>query len=447
MSANQTPVRPARAEPLLELMVDADRRGQVDSRTPVRWCVGRPMLAMLESKGFKDPYVVIVVRSRRDVRDYGYTDRVWQDTAMYVAPLTQEMQFIAFTRPGRNDLRAFVVEMNSDSAKWLRSRRASIGRGREASMFNDDGTITETEEWLKGKKGHAVLKHFDTTARQRVIVPAEMFASEPAQWRQNVVNAFFGSKGRDQCGFRRRFWFAALPATVLGVPEFFYLMKSGALLLYMFFGRLPNKGFWKTALNPFNFLSWTNALDGFSPSLWWHGKKSAVLGFLNPPVLLILPSAVFIVLNLPFHHYHVKGHSHHSAWYPMSWVATVEWVDGVLAALVLGIVALIVLVLGLFAATVWLASRFPKQSTLLAKLVVVPAEGLAASWKQWRVSVNEAKAEKRRQEKVRFETELAAMTCRAEAMVVDVSALPKEKQTIFLRFNDFKTKLCKPFAV
>lgn len=446
MSNVQMPVKPARAEPLLELMVDADKRGQVDARTPVRWCVGRPMLSKLEEVGFKNPYIVIVVRHRAPLSMYNEQFLVWRDTAIYACPLTQELQYINFKSAGRNDIRAFVVEMNSNTAAWLRVTRRNLGD--VDTIFRDNGQLESTFARSRGNWYHT--SHFDTGARVRVIVPQELFAPEPAPWRKNLVRAYGLRKGKDQCGFRKRFWFVALPLTVIGVPLMAYVPKLFALLFYTFFGRMPNKGFWRTAGNPLNLTGWSKALNGFSESKWWNGEQAIVLGVLNPPVLLILPSIVWCIMHLPFHHYHVKGHSHHSAWYPMSWPHVVMWVDGFIAAAIAAVAVIFGLAFLLMMVIEALAQRFPDKTDRLESFVtglVSWSTGWAVSRKkQWR-----ANAAKRRQERVQkarleLETELAAMTCRSEAQVVDLTALPKEKQTVHLRYNYIKTKVCRPFA-
>lgn len=432
--------RPARDEPLLELKFNIDPRGQVDSRTPVRWCVGRPMLKAIEEKGIKDPYVVLVVRSRENDNEYGIERSYWRDTTVYVTRLTAELQFINFQRPGRNDVRAVVIDMNRDGLEWVHFMRGHV-KSNNDSVFNDDGTLGNTRVYRK--KNSYQLTFIDTKARQRVIVDAGVFAPEPAAWRQNLVAAYDLGKGADQCGFRKRFWFGALPLTLVGVPVWAYIPKIVMLALFMFFGRMPNKGFWKTAANPLNLWSWVNSLDGFTPSKWWHGKQAMVLWGLNPPVLLILPSVVWLIMHLPLHHYHVKGHSHHSAWYPMSWPTVTAYVDAALAILVIGAAVVILFAGILIAVAEKLVEKYPR----LAKAITNTGVWLLDWWAGMQRNVRETKQEKERQRKLRLEAELAAMSCRNTGIAVSLDALPREKQTLRLRAAEFKTRVCKPFAV
>jgi len=445
MDASQLQRKPARAEPLLELEIDADKRGQVDSRTPIRWCVGRSILEEIESRGFRNPYIVVIVRNRVAASDYDQAYRYWQDTAIYAAPLTAELMYVSFTRPGRNDLRAFVIEMNLDAAKWIREIRGRIRKADGESILDEAGHLSERVARYKGMKNS--LKWFDTTARQRVIVPAEMFAPEPAGWRKALVYAVFGSnkKGRDQCDFRKRFIFA-VPACLVLVPGMFALKVAGTAL-WMAFGSFPKRSHWRY-FKPLNF-DWD--LDEMSDSWWWNGKKALVLGFLNPPVLLILPSVVWLVLHVPLRHYHtvVDGHSHghHVAWYPMSWISLVKWVDGSLIALVLGAATLVVAVLVLAAGIAGLAAHYPKSTRLAVKFILEPIQWAQRRWRQWRDAAEQDRRRKAQEAIKKLELELIAMTCRADARQVSLAALPEEKQTVYLRFQDLKTKVWRPFAV
>jgi len=43
--------------------------------------------------------------------------------------------------------------------------------------------------------------------------------------------------------------------------------------------------------------------------------------------------------------------------------------------------------------------------------------------------------------------EWSYLACEGKPLRVEVRALPRNRQTIYLRFKDFKAKVCKPFAL
>ena len=55
------------------------------------------------------------------------------------------------------------------------------------------------------------------------------------------------------------------------------------------------------------------------------------------------------------------------------------------------------------------------------------------------------KAEQKRRDE-EFAKELEQLSCSNASREVSVAALPKERQTVYLRFQNLKSKVCRPFA-
>jgi hypothetical protein len=170
-------------EPMLEFKFPETEAGQVDARTLMRWCAHRPLLTPLEETSYKNPYLVIVVRSHREIYDGVYSDTEWEDTAVYAVKLTAEMHHVYFHRPGKNEIRAFVVDYDDeDTRKWVREQvnlprlRLSGVHGQIAdfrSLFNSKGALRG------GDVIPSRVKHFVTDAVAEVDVPDGLFAPPP----------------------------------------------------------------------------------------------------------------------------------------------------------------------------------------------------------------------------------------------------------------------------
>src|SRR3989344_1254846 len=232
----------------LELLIQQSPEGQVDAMVPVRWCITHELIQWMEQNEFRNPHVLIVVSNEEG------------EMSRKLVPLAREMTYVQFTRPGLNLLHATVVEIRhkKDDKNLLLSGSGSRYRTRlleySGDTFQND---TESPYNDYGRPAfrdhaHAVLRH-PGEAQLAVSVPRELFAKEPPQWLSTYVSGIAGSKWVDQCHFRKKLGFVALPLTIIPVYPTYLLLKWVASVLTALGALLAGvRGIqWKPLTHPF----------------------------------------------------------------------------------------------------------------------------------------------------------------------------------------------------
>lgn len=160
---------------------------------PVTWCLDLEDIneMMLDFK--TEPTVLLIVAPS----GMKYTAR---RENRYVVSLKDLMTYISFKTPGENKIFAMVF---NKSEKEIRKRfLCKSGDGvYRASALNYDGSdfADDGDSWY--------TKHCELSTIRTVInvnVPEEAFAVPPSQWEMNWVLWMVPDKGSDQCAFRKR---------------------------------------------------------------------------------------------------------------------------------------------------------------------------------------------------------------------------------------------------
>ena len=382
--------------------VQQDPNGQTAASVPVRWCITPALMAELQLRHWGNPHVVFVIRSVNTI-DFG--DNPVQephDTDIKVVALKKEMTYLHFTRPGMNQICAVVVNIwNSNSSKMLHDLRNRYA-GSWRSCLNDRGIPWDTDNFPG-----FVLAAGQT---QTIEVPREFFAKEPPAWAKQLVKIFFRTKEEDQCHFRRRMILSSLAAAV--VVPIVTIVKFIALAFGLLFGLRKMQP--ETLLQPLN-LRPIAPIDYAETPIWWYKQdnepRDPFLWPWNPPVFLLVFGALFCLQLSP-------------VLPDMSLAMLALWS---LAGLV--VLDVLILVLGLILVSI------DKTRTALDQ----PPRKKESTAQRQRA--------KQAAERKQLLEELDAMVCSAGSVkTVSLDALPKEKQTISLRFSALKTKVCRPYA-
>lgn len=390
-----------------------------DASIPIRWCLNQKELEELKMRKVKNPHLLLVT-----VHDKQEVDR-------YLIPLDQMLAYIQFHKPGENRILATVVwcedsEINQPTSKlrhWFLQRSSSGGY--EQNILKDDG-----ENFLLNL-GYFRLKQ---QVELIVVVPAELFAKEPPAWEKWWVNLWHETKKpRDQCQYRRRrmLAYSIQPLVVLLFMIVISIFRALAAAVLLFLGKRGVD--LKPIIHPFQYQSedvWGDTEDSVFLRNAKGKRQHWLISFFSPLVFLIFLAILVgirfifpsLVSNLTLRWWH----------YPL----------GTLAVMV----GIVVVAYALFA--------FLFIVDFLSRLILKPVE---KPWSEQRKvrrertrkkeeekELEEAEKRRRKEEQLRAELE-QLLACDGE-FVPRLSALPKEKQTIYLRFQDLKAKVCKPYA-
>lgn len=375
----------------LDLHMPIDPNGSVSATAPLAWCVTRTLRDELEAAEFTNPHLLVIVRAqKRDgVGSISYNE--WFDRRAFVVPLTNAMVYTSFNTDGAHEIHAYVINIpNKDEAKRV---KGFINHVEESGLEYgiSSAVMSNGELYVPVQYSMAFLRN--RSESMNVHVPANMFAPPPAEWRQRIVKKYFkNSKAVDQCHFRKRFWFAALPLSFLVVPAL-YVMKAFLAVLGTFVGvRGYNWRVFKKPLGPVTDL-WESSNVWFAPlEDREHEDGLGVWTFLNGIVLTVVGLVVLLFMQFDA-------------------ATSLTIIGAILAAAALGAVGFFVY--------------------------------CSDAYNDWSKNRDARQAEEYR---IKTLKDLESMLCETGLPANSVADLPREKQTVSLRFYDFKTKVCKPFA-
>lgn len=435
----------------IQLFIDQDDSGQVDSVVPVRWCISKELASQLQEADVQYPFMLLVITNGSN------------EMGRYVVPLMREMTYIRFSRPGINMVHATVVWKNNNTRssdlpnrKLLDTRdRANViisyRLGYDALLAQReviDAMIPETdiigeieelqarrakiiellnEEFNKPYDSARLYESIDGVNRStqettlRVDVPAVMFAKEPPR-----IMKWFGTRypiwnkaAVDQCHLRRRALITAatLPIVapfVLLVALFATVINFSAATVLLVSGR---RGIdFRPLRHPLTYAP-AYAWDELGPSVWFmkkntisyldddnvprhatiYSRRSVVIRGINPftvGIAVIGGCIISVLLN------------------------SLLWILACVGALLMGVL-LATLFIRFFPDSWWERRKQRRKERQKAKMA-------------------ELRAKRTEQ--------LQQLACNTLPRPVNVAALPPEQQTIRLRFNQLKAKVCKPYA-
>lgn len=350
---------------------------------PVTWCLNQEMLNALKEDGMENPQVVIITHP---VEKYSI-----QKESRVVVPLTDLMAYVDFKSAGLNKIRAFIEDGRTSgiSTKYL-SRN-------ERGFYMRDIFEEENVGWSYGFPFNDGTNKYEPEWEASEIemeVPQGIFAPEPPEWEKQWVNHYYENKVTDQCGYRRRRIFAY----TIQFP-FVFVVQVIRLQITLLALLLGKRG---TSLMPFlNPLSMTNG-DAVSQletrSIFIRHdveENNKFLYFLKtyclvPFTPLLSIPLVLILVFVPF--------------------TSVLWGAGFLIAAVLTIFLV-------FSVMAFMLSRDVRENFF----------NFFFKNKPWDEASN-----------IKF------LTCSNNSFTIDT--LPFEKKTVKLRFQEVKSKVCRPFS-
>ncbi len=355
----------------------------------VGWCVSPEALKMLADSEVKHPAIVLITAPK------GQKDRSSPDYKEFrtVVPLKDLVAYVSFKTPGENNIWGFIAsDVKSAKEKFL-EKGARIGWEKE--ILSDDAT--QWPEWnLTGRLNANHSMYFQEPALKLLIaepvpvtVPEACFAPEPAEWEKTWVNYFFTRRVMDQCEFRRRRILAYTVQPVLMV------LQIAIRALALSFSTLLGLRAWsiKPLLHPVTtsfFEDGLGVLDFTKGSYFVGQGKNAFVNWLRLPFTPAILLALFFIVRC-----HALSHF------------------GVVLLAVLGLVAF---VMGGLALIGWNLDRL---------------ERIEAASTAWYLE----------------ESELPLIVCSTDNVkATNVNQLPAKKRTFRLRFQELKTKVCRPFS-
>lgn len=176
-----------------------------DSTAQVSWCVDQETLKYLSDNNIADPQVVIVVAPE---------GRRYHSSKEYrkVVPLKDLVTYVEFRCAGPNKVWGFISHRKPSDARdyWL----GKSGGDFKTSALNSDGS-----DWAYDmKQDYDDSNRILNASPQPVVVPTDVFAAEPWAWEKTWVNWLMREKAIDQCDFRRRrlFAYTLQPIVMLG---------------------------------------------------------------------------------------------------------------------------------------------------------------------------------------------------------------------------------------
>lgn len=363
------------------------------------WCLDKKVLdRLVQSDSVVDPKVLISVvplekieslTKRSIINVEGFEKR-------YLFNLTDLMCFIPLEYSGKVAVFATIVWGRSAQARFLR---------RDCEVYNTTIMVVEQDEEdrddISLKIDASMFDNYGVHisdspsdepkflySRININVPKEVFAKEPPEWVSQWVNHFFAEKQKDECNLRRRYIFAFAVQPIVFL--FIFLSRYVSVL----FGLLClRQGLnFKPLVNPY--MTWDQIWEGsrleFFPN-WNSPFKAVLIPFL--PIIWLPLLCVSFAFGLP-----------------LSFIASV--------ISMLSLIPLLSLII---------AFTFPKIND----------------------KINSKKEDQIESNDRGFwydGKDLETITCITGREYNSVKDLPKKYRTFKLRFQELKTKVCKPFA-
>lgn len=414
----------------VQLFVDQSEDGQVDSTVPLRWCISKETAERLQFEEVEDPHLLIVISNDGE------------EVGRYLVPLTSEMRYIQFRRPGTNIVHAGIVryrtsimdrkngrfenqvleqcvpgldELNEEWQKLISDANATAER-LDALKRKIDAKQKEPAEPRIWSQGYHSVSLIGDESQLSVVVPEAMFAKE-SKLLGFFGRLYFDRDARDQCHLRRRAMatVVTLPvvapvllAFLIGFELVRIVIVAGLLLLGM-------RGINFSALNPLSIDTPDRIWErGLEPPVWFFRKTGQVDHRDN---------AVYEFRSIFF------------------WLVNPITIVGFTALTIfLGDVASVVRAL-LYAIGVLVAAGI--VLVLIERFAAQPVSRLA---KRTAKKHHEIMADADRLSREKLYRDLEQLACDNRPRTASLDALPKERRSVTLRYQAFKAKVCKPFA-
>jgi len=366
----------------------------------VSWCLDHELLKVLAEKGLHDPQVVVVVAPDNNY----HTSK----ESRKVVPLKDLMTYIECRAAGKSKIYGLIsFRKPKEAREHYLSREDGAYRN---NVLDYDGETYSSNLLGQEEYEDRQNKTYKFLSQPLEIdVPKVVFAPDPPKWEKPWVNHYFRQKVVDQCHYRRRRLFAYL------VQPFIVLFFSIVKTLILIAGLLTGARAWSMKyLHPLTY----GLKDTFE--IWEKGslfikhlpedeEESTDLKFLTPSyawrsfwALLFMPLFSFPIIFLMIYHHPV----------------------------IAGLIAFApVFIIGVFCLMAHLVSR--GNASKLLKGAWEGLHNLLTSDKLWYME----------------QEDIQLITCTGDKGPLTYKNLPAKHKTIRLRFQNLKTKVCKPFSV
>lgn len=349
------------------------------------WCADQDLLKKLLDNGITDPQVVIVVAP---TTNYDISKEYRK-----VVPLKDLMTYVELKVAGPNKIWGFVY----DTVDLRASRVRDKFLGRNSGQF---------DTWVLSSDGNGFSPYhdYDSSDPISIEVPKQVFAKEPAQWEKTWVNHWFRDKPQDQCDFRRR---RLLAYTVQPVAVALDLLVRSVFLLLSTLWLSRGMTF-RYLLHPLSYAlgdGW-DVMEGGSwaianlPEDEAGGYPELTLSYVVRKFWKAPLMPVVLCVGWALYHFH------------MLWAALL---------------------------VIWIVLIFLGGVLLIASGAITHC---VDSLGKWLSSQKEETAPWYLDQE-----EIDLVTCNPNmAKRTSIKALPRRHRTVKLRFQDLKSKVCRPFS-
>ena len=396
-----------------------------DATIPISWCVTRGALEALKAKGCVKPFLFLsIVHSKNEVK-------------RLLVPLDQAMEYVQFSHVGKHRIRAMIVWGSVDDVSGEeRMFNNLLSRANHYRFANDlyDWSGEFCERYLSGLG----VDHLESVQLE-VNVGAEFFAPKPSSFEWWWVNHWFPFPPRDQCHFRGRRCVAySIQPPIVAL---WMLLVSTIRTVYavgsVIFG-MRNVHF-SPIIHPFSRSTGEICPHVYSLDDYLNPKNNIFRadknGVRRSSIFLLLHSLLWLVVGTTLY---VINHFH--VWVEAGVVSVTTLFIVVLAVIICLIKDMIPRLFNPRGKTAWERREDRKQR--------------AMEKKQERYTRRQAKfdliAQRRKAELAKIaerqEAALQAIVCDGSTAVPKLDALPQKLQTVHLRFQDIKARVCRPFA-
>jgi hypothetical protein len=374
---------------------------------PVSWCLDEETINMMAKEKVANPQVVICVApSNTEEKAHRYhTEKEYRK----VVPLKDLMTFVEFRSSGPCKIWGFISfkKKKGEAQSTYLERRDGEFR---TNILDYDGE--EYAHWLldeETREARESKKYTSLSQPIKVDVPAGVFAPEPKEWEKAWVNHLFKDKVIDQCEFRRRrlFAYGVQPFIMFGNLFVRFLMLLLGCLLLLKATSL------KWLLHPLTYTlgdGWEMFEEGSWVVFPESVNKEPDNKFPRPAAFI---RSCWLMPLMPLF------------WLPVALLLFKGWMT---AALVVTIIFVGLALLLLLVAT--LANYFK----LAGKPFVWAYEYLTKEDPNQELWYMDQK-------------EIGLITCTKDKKALTFKDLPANHKTFHLRFQNLKSKVCRPFSV
>lgn len=446
---------PIQGEPCVNILME--KREAADPTMPIRWCINRPAQELIREKGLNHVWLLLSI-----------TDDQGKELERQFFPLEQLMGYIQFHQPGKHVFNVVVFGTTSVDPKapkivrrrWLRKITPRIYRMDLYGRITQDDLTEFRPKWIEeDSDGHDEEVFLVASSSTEIVVADGFFAKEPAKWVKSWATQIWDNPLRDQCDFRRRLIFAFTIQPILFAlwyvwGSFWYLLWSIVRFEVAFFatfllGVRPSK-------NENNGVTWRNVFawqfEKFPWEFWscWYnetgtwffgtdskGQKRPLYWVLGTPIIWV----GFYGGTLGWAAY--EGHTGADLW--VYAVLTLAELLAYIAVVFLSIIVTVAVVWVLIICCARLTGRFLSKKAIVEKFKRI--QNRMNDWLERREALRQKKWELSAMSRLKhMERSVDPILCDAGPMPVQVKSLPRERQTIGLRFQAVKARVCRPFA-